>query len=692
MDAHDIDILVFDDTGHTEDPYFRIPSSPSWFFALDTLTPPSPSPSASSITSLDFDEYPIFLVDSVAQSPVESSPTLQCDLLGSPISDTESISSICSFGTFGPRAHAQLLGSVYGQPEPVIVGKEPTYLPCESPLLAAPSMDRFAQLFAPPVLKPVPHPQAIPRDFATSPKTSPLHTATGRSPPIPDLDPSNRHFVHGTDAHSVKHVHPTQGHKSAVKERRPMGGERKCAAAGIKDKGHSRGQQEPEFVWLHGISIDLLIDQEGFRSTTPSFKYSGVNRFERDKTACTVTFKATSKQGFQFHYNPFDSSPVLRRVTIHGEESKDYISKQAQLTLKANGVYSVHGAEISSLSPMHSRLFIQMGHDPEKLDWEFKYRVENRVDAYGRVIDGEKTFIPLTFTCSPWLLHPSQGKRVNLIHIFKKGVATKLTAEKFNPPPAPIPEISITSANPGSPGLVQDEFIAPLTGAKLHRRAWSHAVRDMHERQEVNVGSPLKGSSYANSNAQSHAAHFSFTLPSSTMSVTHVTSLSQLNGILSKSKDKLTVIDFHATWCGPCHAIAPKFESLAREYKNSNFVKCDVDAATDVASEYKVTAMPTFVLLKGSTKVDQVRGANASALEAAISKHASAGSSSSTASFSGKGQRLGGGPAPSDLTGEARRAVGNATEGVSGAWGNLDPQLRVFFGLLGLYALFWILG
>ncbi|RXW11749.1 hypothetical protein EST38_g14106 [Candolleomyces aberdarensis] len=75
------------------------------------------------------------------------------------------------------------------------------------------------------------------------------------------------------------------------------------------------------------------------------------------------------------------------------------------------------------------------------------------------------------------------------------------------------------------------------------------------------------------------------------MSITHVTSLSQLNGILSKSKDKLTVIDFHATWCGPCHAIAPKFESLAREYKNSNFVKCDVDAATDVASEYKVTAM-----------------------------------------------------------------------------------------------------
>ena len=43
--------------------------------------------------------------------------------------------------------------------------------------------------------------------------------------------------------------------------------------------------------------------------------------------------------------------------------------------------------------------------------------------------------------------------------------------------------------------------------------------------------------------------------------------------------------------CGPCHAIAPKFESLAKEYKNVNFLKCDVDAAQDVAQEYKVSAM-----------------------------------------------------------------------------------------------------
>ena len=79
--------------------------------------------------------------------------------------------------------------------------------------------------------------------------------------------------------------------------------------------------------------------------------------------------------------------------------------------------------------------------------------------------------------------------------------------------------------------------------------------------------------------------------------------------------------------CGPCHMIAPTFESFASQYKNVNFLKCDVDAAKDVASTYSVSAMfvhlclshvsayhilyrPTFIFLKGSTKVDLVRGAN----------------------------------------------------------------------------------
>jgi len=43
--------------------------------------------------------------------------------------------------------------------------------------------------------------------------------------------------------------------------------------------------------------------------------------------------------------------------------------------------------------------------------------------------------------------------------------------------------------------------------------------------------------------------------------------------------------------CGPCHTIAPAFEALSKQYANVNFLKCDVDAARDVAGRYTVSAM-----------------------------------------------------------------------------------------------------
>jgi len=160
------------------------------------------------------------------------------------------------------------------------------------------------------------------------------------------------------------------------------------------------------------------------------------------------------------------------------------------------------------------------------------------------------------------------------------------------------------------------------------------------------------------------------------MTITHTTSLSHLNGILEKSTDKLSVIDFHATWCGPCHAIAPAFEALAKQYTNVNFLKCDVDAARDVASFYRVSAMPTFIFLQGNTKIHQVRGANKSGLEAAIRKYSS-GAAGATGGFSGKGQTLGNG--------------GDIMESSGSVFGSMDPQGKVLLYLLGAYLLFWYL-
>ncbi|PCH34045.1 thioredoxin-domain-containing protein [Wolfiporia cocos MD-104 SS10] len=161
------------------------------------------------------------------------------------------------------------------------------------------------------------------------------------------------------------------------------------------------------------------------------------------------------------------------------------------------------------------------------------------------------------------------------------------------------------------------------------------------------------------------------------MSISHITSTSELNAILSKSSDKLSVIDFHATWCGPCHMIAPTFEALAKQYKNVNFLKCDVDAAKDVASAYRVKAMPTFVFLKGSTKVEQIQGAQRGALEDAVRRHLSG---SSSGAFTGKGQTLGG-SSPSTLQIES--------PSIFEAFNKLDPQVKVLLYLVAGYLLFY---
>ncbi|KAF8514741.1 thioredoxin-domain-containing protein [Gautieria morchelliformis] len=163
------------------------------------------------------------------------------------------------------------------------------------------------------------------------------------------------------------------------------------------------------------------------------------------------------------------------------------------------------------------------------------------------------------------------------------------------------------------------------------------------------------------------------------MTITHLTSTQQLSQILSVSKDKLSVIDFHATWCGPCHAIAPVFEKLAKQYTNVNFLKCDVDAVKEIAQAYQVSAMPTFIFLKGSQKVDQVRGADARALESTLKAHSSAGA---TGAFSGKGQTLGSSSAPQA---DMATAASTAASGLI----NLDPQVKLFLGLIGAYLLLW---
>ncbi|CAI9786569.1 unnamed protein product [Fraxinus pennsylvanica] len=86
--------------------------------------------------------------------------------------------------------------------------------------------------------------------------------------------------------------------------------------------------------------------------------------------------------------------------------------------------------------------------------------------------------------------------------------------------------------------------------------------------------------------------------------------------------NKLVVVDFTASWCGPCRVIAPIFAEIAKMATHVIFLKVDVDELKTVAEEWKVNAMPTFVFLKDGKEVDRLVGAKKEDLQALVNKHA----------------------------------------------------------------------
>mmetsp|Transcript_25420 Transcript_25420/g.28278 ORF Transcript_25420/g.28278 Transcript_25420/m.28278 type:complete len:139 (-) Transcript_25420:70-486(-) len=102
--------------------------------------------------------------------------------------------------------------------------------------------------------------------------------------------------------------------------------------------------------------------------------------------------------------------------------------------------------------------------------------------------------------------------------------------------------------------------------------------------------------------------------------VVHVTDVSQLDSVIAKAGG-LVVIDYSAKWCGPCKAIAPKYDLFSLTYENVTFLHVDIDELSSANQVKKIRSVPTFEFYKSGAKLDVLAGANASKLEHMIKKN-----------------------------------------------------------------------
>jgi thioredoxin 1 len=73
--------------------------------------------------------------------------------------------------------------------------------------------------------------------------------------------------------------------------------------------------------------------------------------------------------------------------------------------------------------------------------------------------------------------------------------------------------------------------------------------------------------------------------------------------------DKPVLVDFSATWCGPCKQLSPIIDALAAEYAGKVKVgKVDIDKSQDLAAKYDIMSVPTVLFFKGGEKVDSLSG------------------------------------------------------------------------------------
>ncbi|EED80481.1 predicted protein [Postia placenta Mad-698-R] len=222
--------------------------------------------------------------------------------------------------------------------------------------------------------------------------------------------------------------------------------------------------------WLRSTHFELWIDQDNSRTFRPVFKLTGyTNDSSEDHEAYLVNaltfgladFMPVTRQEFLVNaVSKTNATLTLRRLTMAGDESKDYISQVASLPTDEDGVYSVSGVELFD---------VQASLAPLALRWKFEYFVHNALDASAS--EG-RFFTPLRFSCSPGLLHPTHGKKkTRLMELFTRTPSARLRAEKMS---APKPGPSLSGLRP----LYKDDHSPGPGASSFDRQSGEGQVAD----------------------------------------------------------------------------------------------------------------------------------------------------------------------------------------------------------------------